>query len=63
MRILKGWKTLTGAAVLLLTGAAKALSSISDFPNIDTAELQAGLALCGGALAAVGIGHKIEKGK
>jgi hypothetical protein len=51
---MKGWKTWTGTILLGLSGAAAALG----FHDISES-----LKIMAGVFLAVGIGHKIEKGK
>ena len=56
-----GWKTWAGAAALALSGVSKVLGAVSDFPNVEGAELRDGLEMIGAAAVVVGLGHKIEK--
>jgi hypothetical protein len=37
------------------------MGAVSDFPNVDGAELRDGLEMIGAAAVVVGLGHKIEK--
>ena len=61
MGIMRGWKTWTGAAVLVLTGVAKVVGAVQNFPDVNGADLKDGLEIVGAAIAIVGIGHKIDK--
>ena len=53
-----GWKTKTGGIVIILTGLAAAIKGFNE-GNWD--EVAAGVAMIGGGLTAIGLGHKVEK--
>ncbi len=59
-RVLKmsGWKTKTGGIAVILTGLATA---IEGFNKGDWNQVAVGVAMMGGGLTALGVGHKIEK--
>ena len=61
--MMSGWKTWTGAAALIMSGLAKLVIALTDFPTIDGVAFAEGFALVGAGLAGVGIGHKVEKNK
>lgn len=60
---MQGWKTKYGAVGLILTGVATCLTAVTMEPlSIDGEKFTAGCGMITGGLAAMGIGHKIEKG-
>jgi hypothetical protein len=55
-----GWKTWVGGLGIIFSGLSLAMAGVvSDPMNFD--HVMQGLALAGTGLAAIGIGHKIEK--
>lgn len=59
-----GWKTVTGAALLGLSGTVQVVvTAVAVFQgwNVDLQGLESGLTLIGAALGMVGLGHKTEK--
>jgi hypothetical protein len=74
---LDGKKTYVGAAVLMLLGTGKIIAGLvgvigNMYPDVGAPEIdldgcynmiQAGVAAFGAGLAAIGIGHKVEKTK
>jgi hypothetical protein len=46
-----------------MSGLAKLVIALTDFPTIDGVAFAEGFALVGAGLAGVGIGHKVEKNK
>ena len=57
-----GWKTKLGGAGLILSGAGMVIAGVLEEP-INGSMMSQGIALIGAGLAALGIGHKIEKAK
>lgn len=59
-KIMHGWKTKVAAVVLMLTGALAIAKEIADGTfNFD--EISKGMVIIGNGLAALGIGHKLDK--
>lgn len=56
---MKGWKTLTGAALLAIGGALKVFGPV--LPG-EIASIATLLETLGAALMGIGIAHKIERG-
>ena len=61
-----GYKTWVAGLGLIATGAGMVLSAIlpalgGDLVGVDWATVQSGIAMAGAGLAAIGIGHKVEK--
>lgn len=60
---ISGWKTKYGAIGLILTGVATCVSAVTFEPfSVDGEQFTAGVTMIAGAITALGIGHKIEKG-
>ena len=60
---MRGWKTWTGVALLVVAGALRALASVEVLPVVVSEALIEALFLVGGAFGLVGLGSKIEKHK
>ena len=63
-----GYKTWVAGFGLIATGAGMVLSAIlpalgGDLVGVDWPTVQSGIAMMGAGLAAIGLGHKIEKAK
>jgi len=56
--VMTGWKTKLGGIALILTGAGMIATGVAN-GNFDV--VTQGLALAGGGLTALGLGHKIDK--
>jgi hypothetical protein len=59
---MKGWKTWLAAGGGTASGVALIITGIIQTP-VDTSKIIEGITVISGALAAVGIGHKVEKQK
>jgi len=60
--MISGWKTLSAGATLILTGLVEIISGLSGLPEtIDWEAIKEGATLFGSGLAAIGIGHKVDK--
>jgi hypothetical protein len=57
---MKGWKTWAAAIGAFATGISMIIAGVSG-DAIDPNKIWEGILVCAGALATVGIGHKIEK--
>jgi len=60
---MRGWKTWTGVALLVVAGALRTLASLEVLPLAVSEALIEGLFLAGGAFGLVGLGSKIEKNR
>jgi hypothetical protein len=54
-----GWKTWTGGIGMILSGAAMIVGGIGDSLDVDA--ITKGVALIAAGIAALGVGHKVEK--
>ncbi len=57
---MKGWKTKLGGVSMILTGLGMAIKGLLEGEGDSITE---GVSLLGMGLAAIGIGHKIEKAR
>ena len=63
-----GWKTRVAGLGLIFSGAGTVLSGIipalsGDLAGVDWQTVQGGITMMGMGLAAIGLGHKVEKAK